>query len=73
MVNTLTRIESCIAERSFIIPVGNSKGISPEDIVQTVYIDLATGRPYQDGAFVAKGETFWKWTRSDACNDNIPE
>lgn len=73
MVNTLTRIESCIAERSFIIPVGNSKGISPEDIVQTVYIDLATGRPYQDGAFVEKGEIFWKWTRSDACNDNIPE
>jgi hypothetical protein len=45
MVNTLTRIESCIAECSFIIPVDNSKGISPEDIAQTVYIDLATGRP----------------------------
>lgn len=73
MVNTLVRFETRTAEYSFVIPVGNSKGISPENITQTVYIDIATGRPYQDGTFVEKGETFWKWTRSVINDDSTPE
>lgn len=73
MVNIQVRIERCIAECFFVIPAGNSKGISSEDIAQTVYINIATGRPYQDGTLVEKGEIFQKWTRSVVNDDSISE
>lgn len=68
----IDRTERCTAERSFIVPAGNSKGVPSEGdlTAQAVYIELATMQPYQDGAPIAEGETFLKWTRSIAYGDN---
>lgn len=68
----IDRTEKCTAKRSFIVPAGNSKGVPSEGdtSAQAVYIDLATMQPYQDGAPIAEGETFLKWTRSVAYGDN---
>lgn len=64
----IDRTEKCIAERSFIVPAGNSNGTPSEadKTAQAVYIDLNTMEPYQDGTPIAEGETFLKWTRSIA-------
>ncbi len=68
----IDRTEKCTAKRSFIVPAGNSRGVPSEGdtTAQAVYIDLATMQPYQDGAPIAEGETFLKWTRSIAYGDN---
>lgn len=68
----IDRAEKCTAKRSFIVPAGNSKGVPSEGdtTAQAVYIDLATMQPYQDGAPIAEGETFLKWTRFVAYGDN---
>ena len=68
----IDRTERCTAERSFIVPAGNSKGVPSEGdlTAQAVYIELATMQPYQDGAPIAEGETYLKWTRSIAYGDN---
>ena len=68
----IDRTEKCTAKRSFIVPAGNSKGVPSEGDtgVEAVYIDLSTMQPYQDGAPIAEGETFLKWTRSMAYGDN---
>lgn len=68
----IDRTEKCIAKRSFIVPAGNSKGVPSEGdaTAQAVYIDLATMQPYQDGAPIAEGEVYLKWTRSVAYGDN---
>lgn len=68
----IDRTEKCTAKRSFIVPAGNSKGVPSEgeNTAQAVYIDLATMQPYQDGAPIAEGETYLKWTRSVAYGDN---
>lgn len=68
----IDRTEKCTAKRSFIVPAGNSKGVPSEGdtTAQAVYIDLATMQPYQDGAPIAEGETFLKWTRFVAYGDN---
>jgi hypothetical protein len=68
----IDRMEKCIAKRSFIVPGGNSKGVPSEgeDSAQAVYIEIATMQPYQDGAPIAEGEVYLKWTRSVAYNDN---
>lgn len=68
----IDRIEKCIAKRSFIVPAGNSKGVPSEGDMtpQAVYIDLATMDPYQDGAPIAEGEVYLKWTRSIAYGGN---
>lgn len=68
----IDRTEKCTAKRSFIVPAGNSKGVPSEGdtSAQAVYIDLSTMQPYQDGAPIAEGETFLKWTRSVAYGDN---
>lgn len=68
----IDRTEKCTAKRSFIVPAGNSRGIPSEGdtTAQAVYIDLATMQLYQDGAPIAEGETFLKWTRSVAYGDN---
>lgn len=68
----IDRTEKCTAKRSFIVPAGNSRGVPSEGdtAAQAVYIDLATMQPYQDGAPIAEGETFLKWTRSVAYGDN---
>ena len=68
----IDRTEKCTAKRSFIVPAGNSRGVPSEGdtTAQAVYIDLATMQPYQDGAPIAEGETFLKWTRSVAYGDN---
>ena len=64
--------QKCIAKRSFIVPAGNSNGVPSEGdlTAQAVYIDLATMKPYQDGAPIAEGEVYLKWTRSIAYGDN---
>lgn len=68
----IDRTEKCTAARSFIVPSGNSKGVPSEGdmTAQAVYIDLATMQPYQDGAPIAEGEVYLKWTRSIAYGDN---
>lgn len=68
----IDRTEKCIAERSFIVPAGNSIGVPSEgdNTPQAVYIDLATMDPYQDGTPIAEGEVYLKWTRSVAYGDN---
>lgn len=68
----IDRTEKCIAERSFIVPAGNSVGVPSEgdNTPQAVYIDLATMNPYQDGTPIAEGEVYLKWTRSVAYGDN---
>lgn len=68
----IDRTEKCIAKRSFIVPAGNSKGVPSEGdmTAQAVYIDLSTMQPYQDGAPIAEGEVYLKWTRSIAYGDN---
>lgn len=68
----LDRMEKCTAKRSFIVPAGNSGGVPSEgeSTAQAVYIDPTTMQPYQDGAPIAEGETFLKWTRSIAYDDN---
>lgn len=68
----IDRTEKCIAKRSFIVPAGNSNGVPSEGdlTAQAVYIDLATMKPYQDGAPIAEGEVYLKWTRSIAYGDN---
>lgn len=68
----LDRTEKCTAKRSFIVPAGNSAGVPSEgdDTAQAVYIDLNTMQPYQDGSPIAEGETYLKWTRSIAYDDN---
>ena len=68
----IDRTEKCIAKRSFIVPAGNSKGVPSEGDAtpQAVYIDLNTMQPYQDGAPIAEGEVYLKWTRSIAYGDN---
>lgn len=68
----IDRTEKCVAKRSFIVPAGNSKGVPSEGdmTAQAVYIDLATMQPYQDGAPIAEGEVYLKWTRSIAYGDN---
>lgn len=68
----IDRTEKCIAARSFIVPAGNSNGVPSEGetTAQAVYIDLATMQPYQDGAPIAEGEVYLKWTRSIAYGDN---
>lgn len=68
----IDRTEKCIAKRSFIVPAGNSKGVPSEgdNTPQAVYIDLSTMQPYQDGAPIAEGEVYLKWTRSMAYGDN---
>lgn len=68
----IDRAEKCTAKRSFIVPAGNSRGVPSEGdtTAQAVYIDLATMQPYQDGAPIAEGETFLKWTRFVAYGDN---
>ena len=68
----IDRTEKCVAKRSFIVPAGNSKGVPSEgeNTAQAVYIDLNTMQPYQDGAPIAEGETYLKWTRSVAYGDN---
>ena len=61
----IDRTEKCVAKRSFIVPAGNSKGVPSEgeNTAQAVYIDLNTMQPYQDGAPIAEGEVYLKWTR----------
>lgn len=68
----IDRTEKCVAKRSFIVPAGNSNGVPSEGdlTAQAVYIDLATMQPYQDGAPIAEGEVYLKWTRSIAYGDN---
>jgi hypothetical protein len=68
----IDRTEKCVAKRSFIVPAGNSNGVPSEGdlTAQAVYIDLATMEPYQDGAPIAEGEVYLKWTRSIAYGDN---
>ena len=68
----IDRTEKCVAKRSFIVPAGNSKGVPSEgeNAAQAVYIDLNTMQPYQDGAPIAEGEVYLKWTRSVAYGDN---
>ena len=68
----IDRTEKCVAKRSFIVPAGNSKGVPSEgeNTTQAVYIDLNTMQPYQDGAPIAEGEVYLKWTRSIAYGDN---
>lgn len=68
----IDRTEKCVAKRSFIVPAGNSNGVPSEGdlTAQAVYIDLATMQPYQDGAPIAEGEVYLKWTRSIAYSDN---
>jgi hypothetical protein len=68
----IDRTEKCTATRSFIVPAGNSKGVPSEGdtTAQSVYIEIATMQPYQDGAPIAEGETYLKWTRSIAYGDN---
>lgn len=68
----IDRMEKCIANRSFIVPAGNSKGVPSEGDTspQAVYIDYSTMQPYQDGAPIAEGELYLKWTRSVAYGDN---
>lgn len=68
----IDRTEKCTATRSFIVPAGNSKGVPSEGdaTAQSVYIEIATMKPYQDGAPIAEGETYLKWTRSIAYGDN---
>lgn len=68
----IDRTEKCTAARSFIVPAGNSKGVPSEGetSAQAVYIELATMQPYQDGAPIAEGETYLKWTRSVAYGNN---
>lgn len=68
----IDRTEKCVAKRSFIVPAGNSKGVPSEgeNTAQAVYIDLNTMQPYQDGAPIAEGEVYLKWTRSVAYGDN---
>lgn len=68
----IDRLEKCTAKRSFIVPAGNSRGVPSEGdtTAQAVYIDPTTMQPYQDGAPIAEGETFLKWTRSVAYGDN---
>lgn len=68
----IDRTEKCVAKRSFIVPAGNSKGVPSEGemTAQAVYIDLNTMQPYQDGAPIAEGEVYLKWTRSIAYGDN---
>ena len=68
----IDRTEKCVAKRSFIVPAGNSNGVPSEGdlTAQAVYIDLATMQPYQDGAPIAEGEVYLKWTRSVAYGDN---
>lgn len=68
----IDRTEKCVAKRSFIVPAGNSNGIPSEGetTAQAVYIDLATMQPYQDGAPIAEGEVYLKWTRSVAYGNN---
>lgn len=68
----IDRTEKCVAKRSFIVPAGNSKGVPSEgeNSAQAVYIDLNTMQPYQDGAPIAEGEVYLKWTRSIAYGDN---
>lgn len=70
--NRIDRTEKCVAKRSFIVPAGNSNGVPSEGdlTAQAVYIDLATMQPYQDGAPIAEGEVYLKWTRSIAYGDN---
>lgn len=68
----IDRMEKCIAKRSFIVPAGNSEGVPSEgeQSPQAVYIEIATMKPYQDGAPIAEGEVYLKWTRSIAYGDN---
>lgn len=68
----IDRTEKCIAQRSFIVPAGNSEGVSSEGdmTARAVYIDLATMEPYSDGTPIAEGEIYLKWTRSIAYGDN---
>ena len=68
----IDRMEKCIAKRSFIVPAGNSDGVPSEgeQSPQAVYIEIATMKPYQDGAPIAEGEVYLKWTRSIAYGDN---
>lgn len=68
----IDRLEKCTAKRSFIVPAGNSRGVPSEGdtTAQAVYIDPTTMQPYQDGAPIAEGETFLKWSRSVAYGDN---
>lgn len=68
----IDRTEKCTAKRSFIVPAGNSKGVPSEGdmTAQAVYIDLNTMKPYQDGAPIAEGEVYLKYTRSVAYGDN---
>lgn len=68
----IDRTEKCIAKRSFIVPAGNSKGVPSEGdlTAQAVYYDLSTMQPYQDGAPIAEGEVYLKFTRSIAYGDN---
>lgn len=68
----IDRMEKCIAKRSFIVPAGNSNGTPSEgeNSAQAVYIEVATMQPYQDGAPIAEGEVYLKWTRSVAYDDN---
>lgn len=68
----IDRMEKCVAERSFIVPAGNSEGVPSEGVEspEAVYIDYATMQPYQDGAPIAEGELYLKWTRNVAYDDN---
>lgn len=71
-VKTLDRSEKCIAKRSFIVPAGNSKGVPSqgETTAQAVYLEYPSLEPYQDGAPIAEGEVYVKWTRSIAYDNN---
>ena len=68
----IDRTEKCIAQRSFIVPAGNSEGVSSEGdmTARAVYIDLSTMEAYPDGTPIAEGEVYLKWTRSIAYGDN---
>lgn len=60
-----------VAERNFIVPAGNSLGVPAEGVntPQAVYFDPVTMKPYQDGTPIAEGETYLKFTRSVAYNN----
>lgn len=70
--HVIDRTEKITAKRNFIIPAGNSLGVPTEGdmTATTVYFDLKTMEPYQDGTPIAEGEVLLKFTRSVAYDNN---
>lgn len=65
---SIDRFNKFTANRSFIVPAGNSKGVPTEadNTAQAVYYDPRTLEPFEDGTPIAEGETYLKYARSIA-------